>query len=86
MVKQNVWLLKIRMLYLSIIKVMEIRISIVIQSMLNDAMVEVHHQELMEEGQERLRFVKYLILYYPDTTQKILVDFVYEQFKKLDNK
>ena len=65
---------------------MEIRISIVIQSMLNDAMVEVHHQELMEEGQERLRFVKYLILYYPDTTQKILVDFVYEQFKKLDNK
>ena len=65
---------------------METRVSIVIQSMLNDAMVEVHHQELMEEGQERLRFVKYLILYYPDTTQKILVDFVYEQFKKLDNK
>jgi hypothetical protein len=65
---------------------METRISLVIQSMLNDAMVEVHHPELMDEGQERLRFVKYLILYYPDTTQKILVDFVYEQFKKLDNK
>ncbi len=64
----------------------KIKVSIVIQSMLNDAMVEVHHQELMEEGQERLRFVKYLILYYPDTTQKILVDFVYEQFKKFDNK
>jgi hypothetical protein len=64
----------------------KIKVSIVIQSMLSDAMVEVHHQELMEEGQERLRFVKYLILYYPDTTQKILVDFVYEQFKKLDNK
>jgi len=64
----------------------KIKVSIVIQSMLNDAMVEVHHQELMDEGQERLRFVKYLILYYPDTTQKILVDFVYEQFKKFDNK
>ena len=64
----------------------KVRVSIVIQSMLNDAMVEVHHQELMEEGQERLRFVKYLILYYPDTTQKILVDFVYEQFKKFSNK
>jgi len=86
MVKQNVWLLKIRMLYLSIIKVMEIRISIVIQSMLNDAMVEVHHQELMDEGQERLRFVKYLIHHYSNTNQEILVDFVYEQFKKFDNK
>ena len=42
----------------------KIRVSIVIQSMLNDAMVEVHHQELMEEGQERLRFVKYLVHHY----------------------
>lgn len=49
---------------------MEIRISIVIQSMLNDAMVEVHHQELMEEGQERLRFVKYLVNMFPDTDKK----------------
>jgi hypothetical protein len=64
----------------------KIKVSIVIQSMLTDAMVEVHHQELMDEGQERLRFVKYLILYYPDTTQNILVDFVYEEFKKFDNK
>ena len=65
---------------------METKISLVIQSMLNDAMIEVNHPMLMEEAQERLRFVKYLILYYPDTTQKILVDFVYEQFKKFDNK
>jgi hypothetical protein len=86
MVKQNVWLLKIRMLYLSIIKVMEIRISIVIQSMLNDAMVEVHHQELMEEGQERLRFVKYLVHMFPDTDKKMDVDVVYKQFKLGDNK
>jgi hypothetical protein len=64
----------------------KIKVSIVIQSMLNDAMVEVHHQELMEEGQERLRFVKYLVAYYPNTNQDIMVDFVYEQFKKFDNK
>jgi hypothetical protein len=87
MVKQNVWLLKIRMLYLSIIKVMDkVRISIVIQSMLNDAMVEVHHQELMEEGQERLRFVKYLVHMFPDTDKKMDVDVVYKQFKLGDNK
>jgi hypothetical protein len=64
----------------------KIKVSIVIQSMLSDAMVEVHHQELMEEGQERLRFVKYLVAYYPNTNQDIMVDFVYEQFKKFDNK
>jgi hypothetical protein len=59
----------------------KVRVSIVIQSMLNDAMVEVHHQELMDEGQERLRFVKYLIHMFPDTYQKIDVDVVYKQFK-----
>ena len=83
MVKQNVWLLKRGMLYLSIIKVMDkVRVSLVIQSMLSDAMVEVHHPELMEEGQERLRFVKYLVHHYPNTNQDIMVDFVYEQFKQ----
>jgi hypothetical protein len=61
---------------------METRISLVIQSMLNDAMVEVHHPELMDEGQERLRFVKYLIHMFPDINQKIDVDVVYEQFQK----
>ena len=60
---------------------METRISLVIQSMLNDAMVEVHHPELMDEGQERLRFVKYLIHMFPDTNQKIDADVIYEQFK-----
>ena len=64
----------------------KIRVSIVIQSMLSDAMVEVHHQELMEEGQERLRFVKYLVHHYTNTQQEILVDFVYEQFKQFDTK
>jgi hypothetical protein len=37
---------------------------------------------LMEEGQERLRFVKYLVHHYPNTNQDIMVDFVYEQFKQ----
>jgi hypothetical protein len=69
------------------IKVMDkVRISIVIQSMLNDAMVEVHHQELMEEGQERLRFVKYLVNMFPDTDKKMDIDVVYKQFKLGDNK
>jgi hypothetical protein len=54
--------------------------------MLNDAMVEVHHQELMEEGQERLRFVKYLVHMFPDTDKKMDVDVVYKQFKLGDNK
>jgi len=60
----------------------KVRVSLVIQSMLSDAMVEVHHPELMEEGQEHLRFVKYLVHHYPNTNQDILVDFVYEQFKQ----
>ena len=62
----------------------KVRVSLVIQSMLNDAMVEVHHSQVMNEAQERLRFVKYLVHHYPNTQQEILVDFVYEQFKKFD--
>ena len=64
----------------------KVRVSLVIQSMLNDAMVEVHHSQVMNEAQERLRFVKYLIHHYTNTKQEILVDLVYEQFKKFDNK
>lgn len=64
----------------------KVRVSLVIQSHLNDAMIEVHHSQVMNEAQERLRFVKYLVHHYPNTNQEILVDFVYEQFKKFDNK
>ena len=64
----------------------KVRVSLVIKSMLNDAMIEVNHAPLMDEAQERLRFVKFLIHHYPDTDKEILVDFVYEQFKKFDNK
>jgi len=59
----------------------KIKVSIVIQSMLTDAMVEVHHQELMDEGQERLRFVKWMVNMFPDTNVRVDVDVVYKQFK-----
>ena len=59
----------------------KVRVSLVIKSMLNDAMVEVHHSQVMNEAQERLRFVKYLVHMFPDTDKKIDVDVVYKQFK-----
>lgn len=59
---------------------MKTKINLVIQNHLSDALVEMESNPSLT--QERLRFVKYLIHFYPDTTQEILVDFVYEQFKK----
>ena len=52
--------------------------------MLNDAMIEVYHSQVMNEAQERLRFVKYLVHMFPDTDAHIDADEVYEQFKKFD--
>ena len=59
---------------------MIIKVSVVIQSMLNDAMIEVHHSKVMNEAQERLRFVKYLVARFPNTKEEIDVDLVYEDF------
>jgi len=59
----------------------KVKISLVIQSMLNDAMVEVNHVMEMNTAQERLRFVKYLVHMFPNTDKKIDVDVVYNQFK-----
>jgi len=59
----------------------KVRISLVIQSHLNDAMIEVNHAPLMDEAQERLRFVKYLVHMFPDTDKEMDVDVVYKQFK-----
>ena len=64
----------------------KVRVSLVIQSMLSDAMVEVHHPELMEEGQERLRFVKYLVHHYPNTNQDIMVDLFYKTIANIYKK
>ena len=55
------------------------RVSLVIKSHLNDAMIEMDSNP--EMAQERLRFVKYLVHMFPDTDQKIDVDVVYKQFK-----
>lgn len=69
-----------------IIKVMDkVRVSLVIQSHLSDAVIEMY-LPTKGQAQERLRFVKYLVHHYPNTNQEILVDFVYEQFKKFDTK
>jgi hypothetical protein len=59
---------------------METRVSLVIQSHLSDAMVEMESNPTL--AHERLSFVKYLVHHYSDTQQLILVEWVYEQFKK----
>jgi hypothetical protein len=58
---------------------METKINLVIQSNLNDAMIEMESNPQL--AQERLRFVKYLVHMFPDTTIKINVESVYNQFK-----
>jgi alpha-glucuronidase len=62
----------------------KLKISLVIQSMLNDAMVEVNHAMEIHIAQERLRFVKYLVHMFPNTDKKIDFDVVYKQFKLED--
>lgn len=59
---------------------MKTKINLVIQSNLSDAMIEMSSNPTL--AHERLSFVKYLVHHYSDTQQLILVDFVYEQFKK----
>jgi hypothetical protein len=55
------------------------RVSMIIKSHLNDAMIEMDFNP--EMAQERLRFAKYLVHMFPDTDTKIDVDVVYKQFK-----
>ena len=66
---------------------METRASMIIQSHLSDALIEMtpNGWDPMQV-QERLSFVKYLVHHYSNPNQKILVDFIYEQFKQFDNK
>ena len=58
---------------------MKVKVSLVIKSHLNDAMIEMG-SNLIELADRRLRFVNYLVHYYPNTEQQIMPDFVYEQF------
>jgi len=55
------------------------RVSLLIKSHLNDAMVEMDSNPIL--SQERLRFVKYLVHMFPDTDTRIDEDIVYKQFK-----
>jgi hypothetical protein len=59
------------------------KISLVIQSQLDDAIVEMGIMPIQAE--ERLRFVKWMIHMFPDTDVRVDVDVVYKQFK-LKNK
>jgi hypothetical protein len=57
----------------------KVKVSLVIKSHLNDAMLEMNYG--MEKSVDhRLRYVNYLVHYFPDTNQEIIPDFVYEQF------
>ena len=43
-------------------------------------MIEVRHPKFMDQAQERLRFVMYLIHMFPNTEEDIDVDSVYKEF------
>jgi hypothetical protein len=55
------------------------RVSMIIQSLLNDAMIEMDSNPTL--AQKRLQFVKYLVHMFPDTDTRIDEDIVYQQFK-----
>lgn len=60
-----------------------IRVSLIIKSQLNDAMIEMDiNQEIyQQQAKERLEFVKWLIHMFPETDVKVDADVVYKQFK-----
>jgi hypothetical protein len=58
---------------------MKVRVSLVIKSHLNDAMIEMGFNP--ETAKERLHFVKYLVHMFPYTDEEIDVDVVYKQFE-----
>jgi hypothetical protein len=59
---------------------MKVKVSLVIKSNLSDAMMEANHPKFMDQAQERLRFVMYLIHMFPNTEEEIDVDSVYKEF------
>ena len=58
----------------------QVKVSLVIKSHLNDAMIEMSSNP--ELADHRLRFVQYLVHFYPNTNQEIIIDWVYDQFLK----
>jgi hypothetical protein len=55
------------------------RVSLLIKSHLNDAMVEMSINQ--DQAQERLEFVKWMVYMFPDTDVRVDADVVYKQFK-----
>lgn len=55
------------------------KVRLIIQSHLSDAMYEMESNPTL--AQERLKFVKYLVIMYSDTTEEIDVETVYHRFK-----
>ena len=62
-------------------KAFKTKVSLVIQSHLSDAIIKSNHLTLIEEAQEHLYFVKYLVANFPNTNKKIDVDVLYDQWK-----
>lgn len=63
---------------------MEIKVSIAIQSHLNDAMAEMNRDNNL--ATLRLKFVKWLIHHYPDTTKRVDIDAEWALFIEFTNK
>ena len=62
-------------------KAFETKVSLVIQSHLSDAIIKSNHLTLIEEAQEHLHFVKYLVANFSNTNEKIDVDVLYNQWR-----
>ena len=58
----------------------KVKVRLVIKSHLNDAMLEMSSNP--QQADHRLRFVQYLVHFYPDTNQQIIPEFVYSQFEQ----
>ena len=58
----------------------QVKVSLVIKSHLNDAMIEMSSNP--ELADHRLRFIQYLVHFYPNTNQEIIPEFVYSQFEQ----
>jgi hypothetical protein len=57
----------------------KVKVSLVIKSHLNDAMIEMNYG-FEKSVDQRLRYVNYLVHHFPDTNQKIDSDSVYDLF------
>ena len=59
---------------------MEIKISMVIQSHLSDAMLEMHSDP--EQAGNRIKFVKWLVHMFPDTQERVTEEELHQWWKQ----